>query len=312
MERKEILKRLGYAALPAAKVRVIVDSDVKNEADDPYAIMHHLLVPTFDVRGILATHFEQKVGYSGDSMERSYQGALQLMELAEIDDVPVLRGCRYPLADKKDAPDSESVRFLIEEAKRDDPRPLYIAIQGAMTNVAAAINRAPEIAKKLVVLWNGGGPYPEGGREFNLMQDADACRVVLESEAEVWQTPRNVYGSFEVSFAELSYRVRPCGALGEYMFQEILAENEREYNPDFLLRTGENWVLGDNTTVGMLIESRRRGHFHEQAAPVIEEDLSYGVTQNGKKIRVYDSLDTRLILEDMFCRLELAYGKGKR
>ena len=26
MERKEILKRLGYAALPAAKVRVIVDS----------------------------------------------------------------------------------------------------------------------------------------------------------------------------------------------------------------------------------------------------------------------------------------------
>ena len=28
MERKEILKRLGYAALPAAKVRVIVDSDL--------------------------------------------------------------------------------------------------------------------------------------------------------------------------------------------------------------------------------------------------------------------------------------------
>ena len=37
--------------------RVIVDTDAKNEADDQYAIVHALLSPTLDVRGIVPAHF---------------------------------------------------------------------------------------------------------------------------------------------------------------------------------------------------------------------------------------------------------------
>ena len=33
------------------------------------------------------------------------------------------------------------------------------------------------------------GPYPKGRPEFNVMQDPDAVRIVLESDAEVWQIP---------------------------------------------------------------------------------------------------------------------------
>ena len=60
MKRSEILNRIGITPPPAARIRLIVDTDAKNEADDQYAIMHHLLTPMFDVRGIIATHFEQK------------------------------------------------------------------------------------------------------------------------------------------------------------------------------------------------------------------------------------------------------------
>ena len=82
-----------------------------------------------------------------------------------MDDVPCLRGCAMPLNSVDDAPDSEGVQFLIQEASK--PGKLYIAVQGAMTNVAAALNAAPEIAGNIVVLWNGGGPYPQGRPEFN-------------------------------------------------------------------------------------------------------------------------------------------------
>ena len=43
--------------LTDAERRVIVDTDAKNEADDQYAIVHALLSPTLDVRGIVPAHF---------------------------------------------------------------------------------------------------------------------------------------------------------------------------------------------------------------------------------------------------------------
>lgn len=308
MKRSAMIARLGYTVPPAAAIRIIVDTDAKNEADDQYAIMHHLLTPVFDVRGIIATHFEGKAR-TGGSMEQSYQEVLHVLELAEIDDVPVFRGCVLPLKNMDDAPDSEGVRFIIEEARREDARPLYIAVQGAMTNVAAALNAAPDIAPKLIVLWNGGGPYPVGRAEFNLAQDADACRVLLKSQAQVWQIPQDVYASLEVTLAELAARVRPCGRIGKYLFDQLVKENLADFNPHFLLRTGENWTFGDNTTIAVLLENRFRGNWYERPAPAINEQLLYADNPEGKTIRIYESVDVRMTLEDLFAKLSLVYGK---
>ena len=187
------------------------------------------------------------------------------------------------------------------------PGKLYVAVLGAMTNVAAALNAAPDIASNLVVLWNGGGPYPEGRPEFNVMQDPEAVRVLLESGAEVWQTPMNVYSTLEVTLAELKRRVYPCGELGRYLYEQLVAENHVEYSPDFLLRTGENWVLGDNTTIAVLLMNRWRGNWHMEPAPILSTDLTYEANSAGKPIRVYDSIDVRMTLEDLFCKLELAF-----
>ena len=35
------------------KVRVIIDTDAKNEADDQFAIVHALLTPQFIIKGII-------------------------------------------------------------------------------------------------------------------------------------------------------------------------------------------------------------------------------------------------------------------
>ena len=308
MKRSEILNRIGITPPPAARIRLIVDTDAKNEADDQYAIMHHLLTPMFDVRGIIATHFEQKAEYSGQSMEASYLEIEKVLQLAQIDDVPFLHGCASPLKSIHDAPDSEGTRLIIREARK--PGKLYIAQQAALTNVAAAINAAPDIAENLVVLWNGGGPYPEGRPEFNVMQDPNAVRVVLASPAEVWQTDQSVYCTLEVTLAELKRRVFPCGKIGRYLYEQLEAENHVEYNPDFLLRTGENWTLGDNTTAAVLLMNRWRGNWHMERAPIIKEDLTYQANPDGKLIRVYDSIDVRMTLEDLFAKLALAYGNS--
>ncbi len=304
MKRAELLARMGMKLPMQKQIRVIISSDVKNEADDQYAIVHQLLTPMFDVRGIVASHFESKAPGTQTTMEMSYQELLTLMEAVDIDDVPALRGCTAPLKNEQDTPESEGVDFLIREALRDDPRPLFVTGQAALTDVAAALNRCPEIGEKLTVVWIGGFPYPQGGVEFNLMQDVPAARVVMASKAAVWQLPVNVYSTMEVTMAELAARVRPCGAVGRYLYDEM-----EEYNlhttESVDLRRGENWCLGDSPVVGALLQCGWRGNFHTETAPLIADDMRYLSNPGGKEIRVYDFVDVRFILEDLYAKLAL-------
>ena len=306
MKREKLLNRMGLALPMQKQIRVIISSDVKNEADDQYAIVHQLLTPMFDVRGIIAAHFESKAPGTQTTMEQSFQELLTLMKAVQIDDVPALRGCTAPLKDDADAPESEGVEFLIREALRDDDRPLYITCQGTLTDVAAALNRNPEIADRLTVVWIGGMPYPHGGTEFNLMQDVAAARVVMASKAAVWQLPVNVYSTMEVSMAELAARVRPFGSAGKYLYEEMEEYNLRNDDAPGL-RRGENWYLGDSPVVGALLQCEWRRNFHTETAPLIADDMQYLPNPEGKSIRVYDSVDVRFILEDMYAKLALCF-----
>lgn len=53
-------QKLRFQVPVKKQFRMIVDTDAKNEADDQFAIAHHLMTPMFEVKGIIATHFENK------------------------------------------------------------------------------------------------------------------------------------------------------------------------------------------------------------------------------------------------------------
>ena len=42
------------------RVRLIVNSDAKNEADDQFAIVHALLTPKFDIKGLIPLYRERQ------------------------------------------------------------------------------------------------------------------------------------------------------------------------------------------------------------------------------------------------------------
>ena len=69
---------------PAAKQRVIVNTDAKNEADDQYAIVHAILTPSFDLHGIIPAHFG--TAKSTTSMQDSYDETMLLLRLMGIED----------------------------------------------------------------------------------------------------------------------------------------------------------------------------------------------------------------------------------
>lgn len=304
----------AYTVPENKKVRVIVHTDCKNEADDQFALAHHLMTPRFDVKGIVAGHFwknPQQYGELGTA-QASYDEVIKVMELMGVkDQYPVKMGAPRGMENEKTPIDSEGARFIIEEAMKEDDRPLYIACQGAVTDVASALLMKPEIAERMTVIWIGGGDYPKGGFEFNLMMDIHAVNVIFSSKVPVWQIPMSLYKVMAVSLAELQLKVRPCGEIGKYLFEQMVDYNHVAAKYDMAWPHGEIWGLGDQGTVAVLMEELEKVSYDLIPAPRIAEDMTYIHGQNNREIRVYHYLDARLTLEDFFAKLAINFGNGK-
>lgn len=186
-------------------VRVITDTDLCNEADDPFAVVQALLSPKFDNVGVVAAHFGTR---DPNGMQKSWQGLKDLTVLMQLT-VPVLHGAPHALPDAATPVPSEGAKLIIREAMKEDTRPLFVLLLGPLTDLASAYLQEPRIAGRLTAIWIGGAPYPVGGPEFNLGNDVNAVNVVFGSTMPVWQVPKNVYEMMPVSMAELEYRGAP-------------------------------------------------------------------------------------------------------
>ena len=284
------------------KVRVILDTDAKNEVDDQFAIVQAVLSESFDVCAVIGAHFGNEK--SKQSMLDSYDEINKVLSLMGREDVTVLHGAVGALETEHIPVESEGARFIIEEAMKEDERPLYIAFLGPLTDMASALLMKPEIAQKNVtVIWIGGRDWPAGGWEYNLKNDVLAANVVFKSEVQLWQVPRNVYRMMPVSHAELWTRVRPYGAIGKY-----LAENVVEFNNEWTSRPREFRILGDSPAVGLIIYNDC-GEWEWKPAPEFDENMNYVHNGKNRPIKVYKNIDARFILEDLYAKLELA-AKG--
>ena len=102
----------AYTVPENKKVRVIVHTDCKNEADDQYAVAHHLMTPRFDVKGLVAGHFwknPQQYGELGTA-QASYDEIIKVMDLMGLkNQYPVKLGAPRALEDEHTPIDSEGV-----------------------------------------------------------------------------------------------------------------------------------------------------------------------------------------------------------
>lgn len=290
--------------------RVIIDSDVKNEADDQFAVVHALLSPSLDIRGIVPAHFGSQ--RSDRSMLDSRDELDHLLDLLGTPDaVPVANGAATPLADPETPVDSPGARLIIEEARRADG-PLFIAFLGPLTDMASALLLAPDIADTdTTVIWIGGPPY--GDREwrgtwpeFNLRNDIHAANVVFGSGIQIWQVPSNIYRLVGVGYAELRRRVEPCGELGQYLSQTVVDFNTAHHGVPV-----ESRSLGDSPAIALMLDPWCAS-FRRQTPVQFTADGHCVAAERGGDVLVVEQIDVRYFLEDMFAKLaEFGDGSGQ-
>ena len=246
-------QRLKNLEAPKGKIDVVLDTDAYNEIDDQFAIAYLLSAKEkLSAKAIYAAPFLNKKSTSAaDGMQKSYDEILKLLSLMG-EDVPVLKGSENYLADEATPTVSPAAKDLAQRAEAYSPEhPLYVVAIGAITNVASAILLNPKVAENTVVVWLGGhGRDFHDTKEFNMMQDIAAARVVMGSGVPFVQLPcMGVVSAFTASGPELERYF-----LGKSPIATYLAENTAREVRSYV-KEGRAWsrVIWDVTAVAWLL-----------------------------------------------------------
>ena len=242
LDNAELVRRLD---VPPGKIRLVIDTDTKNEVDDQFAIAWALRAKDrFSVEAVYAAPFshdcfnqfdqdEKAVavansvnGHSenpGDGMEQSYQEILKIFSMVGEDPANrVFRGSQKYMVGKTPV-ESDAVRDIISRAMSSE-EPLYVAAIAVATNIASAILLEPRSIDKIVVVWLGGHSLSMGhGNEFNLIQDVDAAQVLFDSGVPlIWIPCINVASQLTVSDTELKSHLLGKSEIGTYLSNTVL------------------------------------------------------------------------------------------
>jgi inosine-uridine nucleoside N-ribohydrolase len=103
------------------QIRLIINTDAKCEADDQYAIVHAILSPRLQIKGIIGAHFGTR---SATAMEESYEEILHVLDLMGMrGKLNVLRGATYKIPDKNTpVPHSRGLLCKIGSIRTDTDR----------------------------------------------------------------------------------------------------------------------------------------------------------------------------------------------
>ncbi len=193
-----------------ARQKIIIDTDPGQ--DDAVAILLALASPELEVLGITAV--------AGNvPLDWTQKNARKVCELASRPDIRVFAGADRPLKrllvtaehvhggtglDGPELPEpsmplqsQHGVDFLIEELRSQPSGTVTLCTLGALTNVALALQRAPDIAPRIQQIVLMGGGFSEGGNitpaaEFNIYVDPHAAEIVFSSGVPLVVMPLDV------------------------------------------------------------------------------------------------------------------------
>lgn len=303
----------GCAPKQKGKIRVLFDTDTNNELDDQHALAYLLQNDDlFDVEAVTvnATH-------SGGGIEEQYAEAKRVMRLVEkLGSCPLLKGADRSFDEIREHLGEEyydgmdAVEYIIERAKASGEEKLVVIAVGKLTNIALALEKAPEISQKIRLVWLGSN-YPDPG-EYNLINDIEAMNFVLSTDVP-FEMVLVRYGkgdgtdAVRVSREEINQKMsrmtsrlkasitgRDGGAyynFGEYSIS--LFDHSELHGPE------ESRALFDMAAVA-IVKNPVWAVSREIPAPYYENDAWTIYPDNARTILIWDQFNRDAIVEDFF------------
>lgn len=327
-----ILGLTAFAAAPSdnspqrpVKIRVVIDNDFCGDPDGLFQLAHQLLCSTCEIRGIVGGHLAKGAWFGSrtDYATLSCEYADTVLELMGMKGkIRVVPGAEAGMTSKDQPIESEGARLIVEEANKcTHDKPLFILCGASLTNVASAHLMDPTIDDKVIIVWIGGQEYggisgyppPHYSKvEYNLNLSIPSGQVVFNnSSMRVWQIPRDAYRQCIYGIDEVKAKIKPYGKIGKYLYDQLMNTINVNEQGKYHKPMGEVYVMGDSPLV--LLSALQTGYEPDPAssdyklvpAPMIRDDGSYVFNPNGRLIRVYTRIDTRLMFGDLEAKMML-------
>ncbi len=294
-------ERIAALEWPTSRVDMVLDTDTYNEIDDQFALAYAALSPErINLEAVYAApfHNERSTG-PADGMEKSYAEIERVLERLGRQNLATFRGSERWQPGPKAAVPSPAAKDLIARARQ--PRSersgkLYVVAIGAPTNVASALLMAPEIAEHIVVVWLGGhARHHWDTREFNLVQDLHATRVLLDSGVPLVRVPcLGVAEHLRTTEPELAAYVKGNGPIADYLYQTFADVYADHFAKSRVLWdvVAVAWLIDPTFTTSALLPS-----------PLVSEAFTFSEDQRRHLIREVIAVNRDAILADLFTRL---------
>jgi inosine-uridine nucleoside N-ribohydrolase len=303
-------------------MRILIDNDFGGDPDGLFQLVHHVLSPSVEIRGIIGSHlkpgdFFDKSNVTAGNAKKKIEEVLAVMDLGK--NLSIYQGSNFALENDSTPQKSDAANAIVKEAMRSDTKlPLYIVCGAGLTDLASALLMEPEIANRLTLIWIGGPEYadialpPPGytSLEYNLGIDIKAGQVVFnKSTIQIWQVPRSSYRQVLMPYASLLHKVKGQGKIGDFLTNSLEQLMKRTAQDNFHL--GETYAIGDSPLVLLTaLQSSfepdpSSSEYVLRPSPIINNQGLYEINAKGRNIRVYTRLDTYLLLDDFYSKLYL-------
>ena len=278
------------------KMRVIIDTDAKNEIDDQWAIMLALLSSDrFKIEGFIASNYDNNHGGPA-GIEKSYKEIELLLKKSGFEDkYPVYKGS-HPMRYKYESSASEGVDFIIQKAmESSESDPIWVIALGSATNLASAYLKHPEIKDRVVFFWHGRTKWPEKCWNFNVFGDRLAAITLFHAPVPLVLFDTGTY--LTCPMEESEQHVMPYGEIGKYL-------HDYRYTNTWYMKSDKGFFdLGD---IAALVDPDI-ALWQEVSCPEVDPDLSYKFKgTKGKILRCYH-IDRDKTFQLLYDRLKSQY-----
>jgi len=299
---RENIKILETLKAKKGIVKVILDTDTYNEIDDQFALVQMLFSQNrINTLSINAAPFSMndRSDNPEKGMELSYVEIFRLLEKIDFKKNNfVFKGSTKYVGFEKKSISSPAADNIIESALRcSENDPLYVIAIGAITNVASAILKEPEIINRIVVVWLGGNAlyWPENN-EFNLKQDIGGAQVLFDSGVSLVLVPcKGVTSHLISTVSEIEKYIEPHGQIGKFLamrFKEY-NNNHKGWSKEIWDMAAISWVLNEEWAPTNIAPS-----------PILLNDKSWAFNENRHPIKIVYEIKRDLILQDFIEKLE--------
>ena len=244
-----------------------------------------------------------------EGVELSYQEIERVFDKCHVEPGGrVRRGSATYLSDFDSPIESPAANFIVERARAERQRPLYVLAMGALTNVASALLKAPDIIETIVVVWTSGFPsYAPFSNEpsLNLVQDRLASQLLFDCGVpHVYLPGYHVGAQLKISLPEMERFVKGKGDIGDYLFRLFTHNPLHEMFAISEMET-KTWVIWDIINVAWLFDENFVATYMTQS-PRLSNRLFWEHAPNRHAMREAFDINRDAIFEDLYGCLDRA------